>query len=63
MRKKLKHLKEREENFKKLQIIVKANSQEYDRIKLLAVRFANGNISEWLRSAGMNYEPLAKDLK
>ena len=50
-------------NFKVLQIIVKANSKEYERIKLLAVRFTNGNVSEWMRSAGMNYTPKAEELK
>ena len=41
---------------------VKLTDKELDAIQKKANRFAGGNLSAWLRHAGMNYTPKQKDL-
>ncbi len=41
---------------------VKTTSWERDRIIALANEFANGNTSEWIRYAALNFRPRKRDL-
>lgn len=41
----------------------KTTDAEWKEIKAKAKRFARGNVSNWLRYAGMNFTPRAKDLE
>lgn len=44
-------------------INLKVTSEELKAIRGRAKRFANGNVSRWMRFAGLNHTPRSKDLK
>lgn len=47
---------------KKRPFQIKATPSEKQRMQELADKFANGNLSAWVRYAALNYAPTAQEL-
>lgn len=57
-----KKLKEIQEKKKEVMVQIRMSVPEYDRAMILAKRYAEGNLSAWIRFAATKTEPQAKDL-
>jgi len=55
-------LKKRINNKKKI-LGFRVNEIEFNKIKLKANLYCNGNISNWLASAALNYKPNREELE
>jgi len=55
-------LKKRKDN-KKRTIAARVTEREFNKIKLKAGLYCEGNLSEWVASAAMNYNPAKGEIE